>query len=342
MQEEFPEDVPGGDTAGVRPSSLASRRSRLAPVLLASLAACVIQEAPHPARPVPAHEPRAALGRHEVVVDGHPITVWSKAPAEPEGTIVLVHGRTWSARPDFDLQVPGQEHEGTASLMDALVAEGFATYAVDQRGYGATPRDGSAVLTPDRAAADLAAVLEWARGQHPSLPLPLVLGWSLGSLTSQLTAQRHPERLSALVLYGYPRRPGQLYPPDPEPPPEPARKPTTAEGAAEDFISPGTISQAAIDEFVRAALAADPVRMDWRGTDQWNALDPAAVRAPTLVIHGERDPYAPVTSQAELFALLGHPDRTWVILPGCDHAAHLERCGPRFVQEVVALARRSR
>jgi pimeloyl-ACP methyl ester carboxylesterase len=296
----------------------------------------VPEAAPRPRadRPVPPE-------RHVVTVDGHPLTVWSKSPLEPTGAIVLVHGRTWSALPDFDLQVPGPAGERSPSLMDALVAEQLAAYAIDQRGYGSTPRDGTGFLTPDRAAADLAAVLAWVRERHSGSPPPVVLGWSLGSLTSQLVAQRHPELLSGLVLYGYPRRPGQQYPPDPVPPPEPLRLPTTAEGAAEDFISPGTISQRAIDAFVRAALAADPVKMDWRAADQWAALDPTAVLTPTLLIHGDRDPYAPVVSQAELFSLLGGPDRTWVILPGCDHAAHLESCAPRFVQEVVALARRA-
>lgn len=322
-----------------------SLRSRhcIAPLALVLLAAC---PQPEPSiRPDAANtgraEPSLPRERHVVTVEGHPLAVWSKAPREPIGAIVLVHGRTWSAVPDFDLQVPGAR-ERPRSLMDALVAEGFAAYAIDQRGYGSTPRDGTGFLTPDRAVDDLAAVLAWVRERHPSSPPPVVLGWSLGSIISQLFAQRHPELLSALVLYGYPRRPGQVYPPDLDPLAAPARKPTTAEGAAEDFISPGTISPAAVDAFVRAALAADPVKMDWRSSDQWNALDPAAVHTPTLVIHGERDPYAPVMNQAELFTLLGHPDRTWVVLPGCDHAAHLEDCGARFVEEVVALARRSR
>jgi pimeloyl-ACP methyl ester carboxylesterase len=312
---------------------------RSALLALALLGACFTAEPSAVIVPVAATpEPAPPLVRDEVRVDGHPITVWSKAAADPWGTIVLVHGRTWSALPDFDLQVPGESR----SLMDVLVTEGLTAYAVDQRGYGATPRDDTGFLTPDRAEADLAAVLVWIRQRHPTLPPPAVLGWSLGSLTSQLTAQRHPELLSALILYGYPRRPGQEYPPDLDPAALPLRTPTTPEGAAEDFITPGSISQPAIDAFVRAALAADPVRMDWRASDQWNALDPAAVHTPTLLIHGERDPYAPIPNQAELFSLLGHPDRTWVILPGGDHAAHLESSGPRFVEAVVMLARRSR
>lgn len=275
-------------------------------------------------------------GSSVVEVDGHPIKVWHRRPADARDVIVLVHGRTWSAQPDFDLQVPGESR----STMDMLVAEGFAVYAVDQRGYGGTPRDDSGWLTPDRAAEDLAAVLAWVHEQHPSLPVPSVLGWSLGSLVGQLTAQRHPEALSSLVLFGYPRDPDQHYPQGPDASAPPPRKATTAEAAAEDFIVPGSISKAAIDEFVRAALQADPVRMDWRGTEQWNALDPSAVKTPTLVIHGERDPYAPVANQAKLFTRLASPDRQWVIVPGGDHAAHMENCAPRFLQSVVQFLRR--
>ncbi|MCH9681965.1 MAG: lysophospholipase [Deltaproteobacteria bacterium] len=248
--------------------------------------------------------------------------------------MVLLHGRTWSARPDFDLQVPGESR----SLMDALVAEGFATYAVDQRGYGDTPRDDTGFITPDRAVADLAAVLEWVKARHPSLPSPTLVGWSLGSLVSQLTAQRHPGALSSVVLYGYPRDPDQTY--AARGPQKPARKATTAVAAAEDFLIPGAISQAAIDAFVAAALAADPVRADWRGNEQWNALDPAAVHTPTLVIHGEKDPYAPIANQAKLFSRLGTPDRAWIIIAGGDHAAHMENNGPRFVHAVVEFSRR--
>lgn len=288
------------------------------------------------------HEAKAGAelrsGSEVVEVDGHPITVWYRQPAEPRDVIVLVHGRTWSARPDFDLQVPGESR----STMDALAEEGFAVYAVDLRGYGATPRDDTGWLTPDRAAADVTEVLRWVRSRHPDGEPPVLLGWSLGSIISQLTAQRHPELLSALVLFGYPRDPAQRYPEGPALDSEPPRKTTTAEAAAEDFIIPGSISQAAIDAFVEAALKADPVRTDWTGTEQWNALDPTKVSTPTLLIHGEKDPYAPVTNQAALFTRLAPADRQWVIVAGGDHAAHVEDCGPRFVHAVVEFVRRPR
>ncbi|MCG6956838.1 MAG: alpha/beta hydrolase [Gemmatimonadetes bacterium] len=242
-----------------------------------------------------------------------------KRPQKPRAAILLLHGRTWSALPDFDLQVPGE----SLSLMDDLVGQGFAVYALDQRGYGETPRDDTGWLTPDRAAADAGNVLRWIQEREGGLPVDL-LGWSQGSMTAQLTAQRYPELVHRLVLYGYPFRPGAVVPAQDDPG-DPPRRATTAEAAASDFITPGSISRAALDAYVKAALSADPVRADWAHAEQWNALDPAAVTVPTLVIRGEHDPLAPQEANEALFSGLGTMDRALVVIPGGDHAVLLEK-----------------
>ena len=87
--------------------------------------------------------------------------MWAKKPENPKGSIVFLHGRTWSGVPDFDLQVEG-EHR---SVMDAFIEQGYATYALDLRGYGESPRDETGWLTPDRAAKDLGAALIWVHEQ---------------------------------------------------------------------------------------------------------------------------------------------------------------------------------
>lgn len=268
--------------------------------------------------------------RHQVVADGHPLAVWEKRPGGAGRTFVLVHGRTWSALPDFDLWVPGERK----SLMDALVEHGYSAYAVDLRGYGGTPRDETGWLSPDRAAKDLAIVLDWVATRGSESRRPVLLGWSMGSLVSQLCVQRHPEKVSALVLFGYPREVGWTAPRE-DTPPTPPREPTTAEGAAEDFITPGTISREAIDAYVRAALEADPVRVDWTRLHEFDELDAAQVTVPTLVIHGDRDPYAPIENQEELVERLGASRKQLVTLPGLDHAAHLEDL-ETFTREVLA------
>jgi alpha-beta hydrolase superfamily lysophospholipase len=268
--------------------------------------------------------------------DGHPIAVWEKSPQQPRGTIVLIHGRTWSSLPDFDLQVPGED----LSLMDGLVAEGFATYAIDLRGYGATPRDSTGWITPNQAYRDVIEVLAWVGSRTESTPA--LFGWSNGSMVAQLTAQRSAHLISALILFGYPVRPEvdwSRVEPDSEVPP---RLPTTAEAAASDFIVPGSISQAAVREYVRHALEADPVRADWRELSTWAELDAASVLVPTLLIQGERDPLALPENQAALFWKLGTPDRMWVTLPGGDHAAHLETPRPRFIHAITMFMERPR
>ncbi|MCP5118940.1 MAG: alpha/beta hydrolase [bacterium] len=244
--------------------------------------------------------------------------------------MVLIHGRTWSSLPDFDLQVPGED----LSLMDGLVESGYATYAVDLRGYGATPRDATGWLSPDRAVADVARVLEWARDQHKDSQPPFLFGWSLGSMVSQLTVQRHPDLVSGVILFGYPFSASTRIPvtADPQAPP---REPTTAEAAASDFIAEGMISQRAINTYVQVAVAADPVRVDWSHQHQWTALDPTEVTVPTLLIHGEHDPYTPIERQMMIFALLGTSDKQWVVVPGGDHAALLETTREYFLQATV-------
>lgn len=267
--------------------------------------------------------------RHAVVVDGHSLAVWEKRPAQARGAILLIHGATWSSLPNWDLRVPGEDR----SVMDAFVRAGYAAYALDQRGYGATPRDVSGWLTPNRAAADAAAVLRWI-AEREGGTRAAVVGYSLGSYVALLTAQQNPDVLSAVVLYGSPIDPDAPLAATAEEPASPPRRPTTAEGAASDFITPGAASPAVVQAYVQQALASDPVRADWRRRGEF-AYDFAVIRVPVLLLHGVHDPVAPVERQARLFARLGTEDRAWVILPASDHAAHVETAHAQWVHAIL-------
>ena len=275
------------------------------------------------------------LERHVVMADGHPLTVWEKSPDQGGATMLLLHGRTWSTIPDFDLQVEGEE----LSLMDGLNDAGVRTYGLDARGYGETPRDDSGWLTPDRAAEDVIDVLEWIRGRDAGRPAPVLFGWSYGSLVAQLAVQRRPDLVSGVILFGYPGDPDTTIAVA-EAPDVPPRNPTTAEAAASDFIIEGSISQPAIDAYVAAALAADPIRADWKDLHQWNQLDPAAVRVPTLLVEGVADPITDTRAHSSLFTRLGTPDRAWIVIPGGDHAAFLESPRPMFLSAITRFTHR--
>ncbi len=272
-----------------------------------------------------------ALQRHTVVVDDHPIAVWSKSASDADASVLLVHGRTWSAVPDFDLQVDGED----LSLMDGLVERGYAVYAVDLRGYGETPRDASEWLTPNRAADDVAAVLRWIDARRPQAGAPHLFGWSMGSTVSQLAVQRHPGAAASVTLFGYWRDDDQKLPAD-KPEMTPQKRRNTAEAAASDFILPGSISQKAIDAYVNAALAADPVRVDVRSVDQYNALDASTLNLPTLIIFGEHDPIAPLDRQLKLYKRVASGHKQLVSIPGGDHAAYLESPREQFLEALDA------
>jgi pimeloyl-ACP methyl ester carboxylesterase len=274
---------------------------------------------------------KAVLVEHSVLADGHPIAVWEKSTRNAKEAILLVHGRTWSALPDFDLQVEGED----LSLMDGLVEAGYAVYAIDMRGYGNTPRDKTEWLTPDRGAEDLAIVVQWISKQSNWQIKPHLFGWSFGSTNSHLMAQHHPELISSLTLFGYWKDSDEKLAPDPE---GMALKKeiNTAEAAASDFITPGSISQKAIDAYVKISLEADPIRVDVRNMEQYNQLDPAKIITPTLIIQGEFDPIAPTDRQMKLYTRLGTSHKQWVTVPGGDHAAFMETPRAYFLHSLIS------
>ena len=275
---------------------------------------------------------------HKVEVDGHPIALWSKTPANPRATLLLVHGRTWSGRPDFDLATDCED----LSLMNGLLALGIETFAVDMRGYGKTPRDASGWLTPDRAAKDIAGVLSFinersrARGdtqsdaQSDAQSKAHLFGWSYGATMSQLAVQRHPELAQSLSLFGYAVRKGYSTTPASLPPTPPAAANTYA-NAISDFIVPNSISAASIEAFATAALAADPVRADWNRLEQWKALNARKVAIPTLLLQGEFDPLVRPRVHRKLFRRLPHPNKQRVVFKGGDHAAFMETPRQEFI-----------
>jgi len=287
---------------------------------------------PPPASPSPSFPSKPAPGsleRLSVTSDGHPLAVWARRPATPRGAILLVHGMTWSARPDFDLQVPGMQR----SVLTSFASQGFAAYAVDLRGYGETPRDPSGWLTPRRSAADVLNVAIWVAAQHPALPKPALVGWSRGAAISQMVAQMQPGRLSALVLFGFAFDPDAQFV-DPPMADKPSMAKNTAESASSDFVSPKITPPAVVKAYVEQAMKADPIRVDLKGDAEFNLLKPAKVSVPTLVMYGQQDVINDQDA-GKFFAALGTGDRQLVVLPGADHAALLEDTHDMWIAAIV-------
>ena len=279
--------------------------------------------------------------------DGHPLAVYSIADNDFNNStannndnkkrcpILLLHGRTWSAVPVYHLK--------SRSLMEAFRECNLEPYAVDFRGFGGTPRDATNRVEPHRCVNDTETVLKWIADRHEleSHEMPALLGWSQGALVAQLTAQKSPQLMSKLTLYGsiydplvrYPRAPlytkngGYNY--------EHVVVENTYDGAIEDFTIEGSIAPDQAKLFAQAALISDPLKAIWARLDEFNNCDPARVNVPTLVVAGDQDPYAPLRVQSELFSNLGRgADRTWSIIADADHAVHLLEGRGRFIRAV--------
>src|SRR5262249_12064878 len=118
--------------------------------------------------------------------DGHDLVIWSRLPARPKAAVLLVHGRTWGARPAFGFD----SQSVSRSMLRSFVAAGYAAYAVDLPGYGSSARTVTGWLSPTHAAADVEAVMRFVKEHHPNLAPPVLFGWSRGSKISALVATR--------------------------------------------------------------------------------------------------------------------------------------------------------
>mmetsp|Transcript_37705 Transcript_37705/g.55602 ORF Transcript_37705/g.55602 Transcript_37705/m.55602 type:complete len:436 (+) Transcript_37705:14-1321(+) len=334
---------------------------------------------------------RNGLIRYQILADdGHPLRLYSRSPtttdrsssamnnssssSQNKRSILLLHGRTWSSQPVFDLRTSNNDDKQQSTLQ-SLAELGFDAYALDLRGFGETPRDEGGYTTPNRCVEDVRCAIDWIARRHDenydnygdsdgssnetltaaesSIAMstkPALLGWSQGALVAQMYAQKHgPSTLSDLVLFGtiydprviYPRKPlfdesGRLISggKDAVKPPAPEVVNTVA-ASLEDFTLPGTICDEAALEFSSVALAVDTVKAAWDELHEFNVCNPALVHVPTLVIVGAQDPYVQWDAQRELFERLGHDDKSMCVLPACDHAAHILKARKMFIRSVV-------
>jgi pimeloyl-ACP methyl ester carboxylesterase len=300
----------------------------LSAIVLAASASAPAMQAPSPKTPPPASS--GGPERLTVQSDGHPIALWARRPSAPRGAVLFVHGRTWSGRPDFDLQVPAYKR----SVLASFAAQGYAAYAVDLRGYGATPRDATGWLTPKRAAADISNVLAWMATQHPALPKPTLVGWSRGAVMAGMVAIAAPQRLTNVVLFGFAFDP-ELEFGDAEAPAKPEMIKNTPTAAASDFISPKVTPKEVIAAFVEQAMNADPVLADLKNDGEFNAFKPAQLVTPVLIMFGSNDPGVAAEDAGKMFAAVKGDDKQVVVLPGADHAAHLEDTHDAWVAAII-------
>jgi len=277
-------------------------------------------------------------------LDGKPlkISVWEKRRedlaagsfAASGKVVVLAHGATTPGRVGFDLQVPGAAGP-TYSLMDYLAARGYDVFTLDYQNYGKSEGHACGLcVTTQVAANDLGAVVDYVRAQR-GVSQVYLLGWSWGTTTTSLFSMQHPDKVRRLVLYAPPVWNGPLSQ-FPVPPGE--FRPVTAESSRRLF-TPGMTDEAAIDAYLAAmspytrapnGVMADLLR-------RMPLTDPKQIKAPTLIIMGEKDRLTPIAQKPlpGFFIDLANHDKQFTIVPGAGHALMLEKPRGRLQVEVL-------
>jgi alpha-beta hydrolase superfamily lysophospholipase len=245
------------------------------------------------------------------------IAVREWAADEPRMLVLLAHGYG--------------EHGGRYDhVARALVEHGAVVVAPDHLGHGRSEGERVLIKDVDDLVADLHAVAEHARELHPGLPTALI-GHSMGGIVATLYAQRHGDELSALVLSGpvIGGNPGfqalLAMDPLPEVPIDPAalsRDPAVGEAyLADPLVDHGGFKR----ETLQALFAAiDAI-----------AAGPSLGEIPTLWLHGELDPLAPLDVTRPAVETVRGPRLEEKVYQGAMHEIFNETNKDEVIAEVI-------
>jgi len=243
---------------------------------------------------------------------------------DPSGVPVLfLHGVTDSWH-SFELVLP--------HLPSSVHA-----FALTQRGHGDAERPATGYRTPDFAG-DVAAFVNAV-----GLGRTVIVGHSMGSTNAQRFAIDHPERTLGLVLVGafatYRSNPAVV------------EFWESAVSQLTDPVDPGfvrefqesTLAQPVPRTFLDTIVAESskvPARV-WRGAFEAFLADDVAreldtIQAPTLIVWGARDAFAPRRDQDALLAAIA--GSRLVVYENAGHGLHWEE-PERFTRDLMAFVR---
>ena len=259
--------------------------------------------------------------------------LWNRNPAQGarRGTILFVHGSSMASQPTFDLHVPGRPD---SSAMEWFAARGYDTWTMDNEGYGRSDKKRPINNDIANGAEDLAAGSRYILDKTGAKDL-LVYGISSGALKAALFAEQHPERVSRLALDAFVWT-GEGSPTLAERKKKLAdfqsrhRRPIDRAFVRSIFARdhPGTADEATIEAFADAILALDDSVPTGTYVDMCSRLplvDPAKIRAPTIVLRGEFDGIAGFDDLIEFFKRLPNADKQFAVMAGISHASFQQK-----------------
>lgn len=270
----------------------------------------------------------------------------------PSNRIVLfVHGATIPSESSFDLSLDG------LSWMDFIARAGYDVYLVDVRGYGGSTRPPAMSEPPDRnpaiatlaeAVDDVDAAVDFILRRRSVERISLI-GWSWGTAIMGRYAATQGDKVERLVLYAplWQRKAAPLSTRGVDVNTAyrlvnvAALKSRWLAGVAQEKQEQ-LIPRGWFETWVAANLATDPwgskqtppvmrapngVFVELQQSGAWvPPYDPAAIKAPTLLIKAEWDADTPSYMAQTLFPLLANaPVKLYVEIGEGTHSIMLER-----------------
>ncbi len=256
--------------------------------------------------------------------------LWEKPATDGKGangTILFVHGSSMASQPTFDLQVPGRPH---SSVMDWFASQGFNTWCVDMEGYGRSDKKRDLYFDIANGADDLAAASDYIMKTRGTKQF-MVYGISSGALRAAMFAERHPERVSRLALDAF------VWTGKGSPTLEERakkldqwksmkRRPIDRAFVHSIFNRDhaGCAEEKVIEAFADAILALDDSVPTGTYLDMCARLpvvDPAKIKAATIIMRGQFDGIASVEDLIDFFNRLPNPDKQFAVMAGISHAS---------------------
>jgi pimeloyl-ACP methyl ester carboxylesterase len=237
--------------------------------------------------------------------------------------LLMVHGLTYSSH-EFDVNY------GDYSLARFLADNGYAVWLLDIAGYGESGKveDGFAPNS-DYAAEDVAAAAKLVAATSKTAKVD-VLGWSWGTVTGGRFAAKYPDLVRKLVLYA-PIVAGLAAIEVTD-----AYHVNTWEHAASDFQvkADNSIDYDIVEPAVADTFLSNCWRYDGAGSPNGGRRDllvapterlipTADIKAPTLLIVGDKDPYVTVALCEEALKTLSNGELK--VIEGASHAMMMEK-----------------
>ncbi len=248
------------------------------------------------------------------------ITVHSWEIADPRWIAILVHGYG--------------EHLGRYPHVAARLNEaGAVVVGPDHDGHGLSAGERVLITDFEPVVDDLDAVVDGALDRHPGLPV-IMIGHSMGGMIAARYAQRHADRLTALVLSG---------------PVLGSWHPTALADAEVIPDEPLDVSTLSRDDRVGEVYAADP--LVWHGPFRREMLRSIARtldvinnggdlgELPTLWVHGAADTLVPIgPSRAGIDRIRG-TKLSEIIYPEARHEVFNETNQDQVLDDVIDFVR---